>query len=150
MSVNKKEKVLSVAKLPALSHEQPIKNNKLKSFYHNSKIMSFFRNKKLLLSALLLSFFIKATPVFAVDKIEGGSITIESLGTIIKKLATQIQVFGIILSFIAMVIFVIQFIIGDDETKQRKKKTILYTLGGVALLILIPSIINLIISTLET
>ena len=58
--------------------------------------------------------------------------------------------FGIILSFIAMVIFVIQFIIGDDETKQRKKKTILYTLGGVALLILIPSIINLIISTLET
>lgn len=88
--------------------------------------------------------------MFAVDKIEGGSITIESLGTIIKKLATQIQVFGIILSFIAMVIFVIQFIIGDDETKQRKKKTILYTLGGVALLILIPSIINLIISTLET
>lgn len=150
MSVNKKEKVLDVAKLPALSHEQPIKNNKLKSFYHNSKIMSFFRNKKLLLSALLLSFFIKVTPVFAVDKIEGGSITIESLGTIIKKLATQIQVFGIILSFIAMVIFVIQFIIGDDETKQRKKKTILYTLGGVALLILIPSIINLIISTLET
>lgn len=148
MSVNKKEKVLSVAKLPALSHEQPIKNNKLQTFYHNSKIMSFLRNKKLLLSALLLSFFIKATPVFAVDKIEGGSITIESLGTIIKKLATQIQVFGIILSFIAMVIFVIQFIIGDDETKQRKKKTILYTLGGVALLI--SSIINLIISTLET
>ena len=101
MRVNKKEKVLDVAKLPALSHEQPIKNNKLKSFYHNSKIMSFFRNKKLLLSALLLSFFIKATPVFAVDKIEGGSITIESLGTIIKKLATQIQVFGIILSFIS-------------------------------------------------
>ena len=150
MRVNKKEKVLDVAKLPALSHEQPIKNNKLKSFYHNSKIMSFLRNKKLLLSALLLSFFMKVTPVFAVDKIEGGSITIESLGTIIKKLATQIQVFGIILSFIAMVIFVIQFIIGDDETKQRKKKTILYTLGGVALLILIPSIINLIISTLET
>lgn len=150
MSVNKKEKVLSVAKLPALSHEQPIKNNKLQTFYHNSKIMSFLRNKKLLLSTLLLSFFMKATPVFAVDKIEGGSITIESLGTIIKKLATQIQVFGIILSFIAMVIFVIQFIIGDDETKQRKKKTILYTLGGVALLILIPSIINLIISTLET
>ena len=150
MSVNKKEKVLSVAKLPALSHEQPIKNNKLQTFYHNSKIMSFLRNKKLLLSALLFSFFMKATPVFAVDKIEGGSITIESLGTIIKKLATQIQVFGIILSFIAMVIFVIQFIIGDDETKQRKKKTILYTLGGVALLILIPSIINLIISTLET
>ena len=96
MSVNKKEKVLSVAKLPALSHEQPIKNNKLQTFYHNSKIMSFLRNKKLLLSALLLSFFMKATPVFAVDKIEGGSITIESLGTIIKKLATQIQVFGII------------------------------------------------------
>ena len=122
MSVNKKEKVLDVAKLPALSHEQLIKNNKLKSFYHNSKIMSFFRNKKLLLSALLLSFFIKATPVFAVDKIEGGSITIESLGTIIKKLATQIQVFGIILSFIAMVIFVIQLLSAMTKLNKEKRK----------------------------
>lgn len=150
MIVKKKEKVLNVAKQPALSQKSPIKTNKLQTFYHDSKIMSFFRNKKMLVSALLVSFFLKATPVFAVEKIEGGSITIESLGTIIKKLATQIQVFGIILSFIAMVVFVIQFIVGDDETKQRKKKTILYTLGGVALLILIPSIINLIISTLET
>ncbi len=87
--------------------------------------------------------------VYAVDKIEGGNITIDSLGTIIKGLATKIQVFGIVVSFIALVVFVIQFIIGDDETKQRRKKTILYTLGGVALLILIPSIINFVIDTLK-
>lgn len=87
--------------------------------------------------------------VYAVDKIEGGNITIDSLGTIIKSLATKIQVFGIVVSFIALVVFVIQFIIGDDETKQRRKKTILYTLGGVALLILVPSIINFVIDTLK-
>lgn len=87
--------------------------------------------------------------VYAVDKIEGGNITIDSLGTIIKNLATKIQVFGIVVSFIALVVFVIQFIIGDDETKQRRKKTILYTLSGVALLILVPSIINFVIDTLK-
>ena len=87
--------------------------------------------------------------VYAVEKIEGGNITIDSLGTIIKNLATKIQVFGIVISFIALVIFVIQFIIGDDETKQRRKKTILYTLGGVALLILVPSIINFVIDTFK-
>ena len=53
------------------------------------------------------------------------------------------------IAFIALVIFVIQFIIGDDDTKQRKKRTIIYTLIGVALLILVPSIINFIIDTLD-
>ena len=93
---------------------------------------------------------LRSTPsVYAVEKIEGGNITIDSLGTIIKNLATKVQVFGIVISFIALVVFVIQFIIGDDETKQRRKKTILYTLGGVALLILVPSIINFVIDTLK-
>lgn len=97
----------------------------------------------------ILSFFLfSAQKVYAVEKIEGGTVTIDSLGTIIKSLATKVQIFGIVLAFIALVIFVIQFIIGDDETKQRRKKTILYTLGGVALLILVPSIINFVIDTL--
>ena len=95
------------------------------------------------------SFYISVGNVLAVSKLEGGNITIESLGTIIKGLATKLQVFGIIASFIAIVIFVIQFIVGDDEAKQRKKKTILYTLAGVAFLILVPSVINFIIDTLE-
>lgn len=146
----KRKRIVSIAKHSLSVHKTPIKHNELLPSYHKSKILSFVREKKLLLSALLLSFFLKATPVFAVEKIDGGNITIESLGTIIKKLATQIQILGIILSFIALVVFVIQFIVGDDETKQRKKKTILYTLFGVALLILIPSLINLIISTLES
>lgn len=102
----------------------------------------------LMLFSIVSTFFMTATNVFAVEKIEGGNVTIESLGTIIKNLATKIQVFGIVIAFIALVVFVIQFIIGDDETKQRRKKTILYTLGGVALLILIPSIINFVIDTL--
>ena len=95
-----------------------------------------------------IGMMIMTIPVYALEKIEGGDVTIDSLGKTIKGLATQIQVFGIIASFIALVVFVIQFIIGDDEAKQRKKKTILYTLSGVALLILVPSIINFVIDLL--
>lgn len=104
--------------------------------------------KTLTIMISLFTMVLSTTKVDAVDKIEGGNVTIESLGSIIKSLATKVQIFGIVLSFIALVVFVIQFIIGDDETKQRRKKTILYTLGGVALLILVPSIINFVIDTL--
>lgn len=125
-------------------------DNTLKNF--TNKGISKFKNKvskiSLMLFSLLSSFLLTTTNVFAVEKIEGGNVTIESLGTIIKNLATKVQIFGIVIAFIALVVFVIQFIIGDDETKQRRKKTILYTLGGVALLILVPSIINFVIDTL--
>lgn len=104
--------------------------------------------KTLTIMISLFTMVLSTTKVYAVDKIEGGNVTIESLGSIIKSLTTKVQIFGIVLSFIALVVFVIQFIIGDDETKQRRKKTILYTLGGVALLILVPSIINFVIDTL--
>ena len=120
----------------------------------NKKIVSIINDIKkngikvmTIVMSLISSFFL-TTNVYAVEKIEGGHVTIESLGAIIKSLATKVQIFGIVLSFIALVVFVIQFIIGDDETKQRRKKTILYTLGGVALLILVPSIINFVIDIL--
>jgi hypothetical protein len=120
----------------------------------NKKIVSIINDIKkngikvmTIVMSLISSFFL-TTNVYAVEKIEGGNVTIESLGAIIKSSATKVQIFGIVLSFIALVVFVIQFIIGDDETKQRRKKTILYTLGGVALLILVPSIINFVIDIL--
>lgn len=115
-----------------------------------SKLIEKIKNMKIKLSLAVLTLIttLTTTNVYAIEKIEGGDVTIESLGTVIKELATKIQVFGIVLAFIALVVFVIQFIIGDDESKQRKKKTILYTLGGVALLILVPSIINFVIDTL--
>jgi hypothetical protein len=114
------------------------------------KYFPIIKDKASQIFMMLFSFFllINKNNVYALDKIEGGDVTIDSLGTIIKSLATKIQVFGIVLSFISLVVFVIQFIIGDDEAKQRKKKTILYTLGGVVLLILVPSIINFVIDTL--
>ena len=104
--------------------------------------------KTLTIMISLFTMVLSTTKVYAVDKIEGGNVTIESLGSIIKSLATKVQIFGIVLSFIALVVVVIKFIIGDDEIKKKKKKTILYTLGGVALLILVPSIINFVIDTL--
>ena len=126
----------------------------MKYIKKNKKIVSIINDIKkngikvmTIVMSLISSFFL-TTNVYAVEKIEGGNVTIESLGAIIKSLATKVQIFGIVLSFIALVVFVIQFIIGDDETKQRRKKTILYTLGGVALLILVPSIINFVIDIL--
>ena len=113
------------------------------------KTNKFIKTKIMLMTLLITTIVARIQNVKAIEKIEGGDVTIESLGTIIKDLVTKIQVFGIILAFIALVVFVIQFIIGDDETKQRRKKTILYTLGGVALLILVPSIINFVIDTLS-
>lgn len=121
------------------------KNKKIVSIINDIKKNSI---KVMTIVMVLISSFFLTTNVYAVEKIEGGNVTIESLGAIIKSLATKVQIFGIVLSFIALVVFVIQFIIGDDETKQRRKKTILYTLGGVALLILVPSIINFVIDIL--
>ena len=103
-----------------LKGENFVSNNK-------SKVINIFKGKvsklSLMLFSILSSLSFSTTKVLAVEKIEGGDVTIETLGTIIKNLATQIQVFGIIVAFIALVVFVIQFIIGDDETKQRRKKT---------------------------
>ena len=106
-------------------------------------------NLKMILTLVIICMMNNISSIHAVEKIEGGDITIDSLANIIKNLANKIQVFGIVISFIALVVFVIQFIIGDDETKQRRKKTIIYTLAGVALLILVPSIINFVIDTLN-
>lgn len=123
-----------------------------KQLYNKKNIFPIIRDafSKLYIFLILpvISFLFNLSQIKAVDKIDGGNITIDGLGKIIKDLATKVQIFGIVLSFIALVIFTIQFIIGDDETKQRRKKTILYTLGGVALLILVPSIINFVIDTL--
>lgn len=112
-----------------------------------NKIKNKLLNIKTLAIVSLCSIFANVSNVYAVEKIEGGDVTIESLGSIIKGLATKFQIFGVIVAFVMLVVFTIQFIIADDEGKQRKKKLILYTLGGVALLILIPSIINFIIDT---
>lgn len=112
------------------------------------KYRSIIETNFIFILSIFMEVFLNMKSVKAIEKIEGGDVTIESLGTIIKELATKIQVFGIIVAFVALVVFVIQFIIGDDETKQRKKKTILYTLAGVGLLILVPSIINFVIDTL--
>jgi len=127
-------------------HKEPTKlyNKKNKFPIIKDRFTRFY----LCISSFVTIFMIKVTNVSAIDKIEGGNITIESLATIIKNLATKIQIFGIVLAFVALVVFTVQFIIGDDETKQRRKKTILYTLSGVALLILVPSIINFVIDLL--
>ena len=61
--------------------------------------------KTLTIMISLFTMVLSTTKVYAVDKIEGGNVTIESLGSIIKSLATKVQIFGIVLSFIALVVF---------------------------------------------
>ena len=70
--------------------------------------------EKLLILMVGAFSFLNILQVKAISKIEGGNVTIDSLGAIIKDLATKVQIFGIVLAFVALVIFVIQFIIGDD------------------------------------
>ena len=112
-----------------------------------NKLKDKINLKVIIILTFAISLICNVPSVYAVEKIEGGDVTIESLGTIVKNLATRIQIFGVIAAFVAVVVFVIQFIIGDDETKQRKKKTIIYTLVGLVILILAPSIINFVIDT---
>lgn len=111
------------------------------------------KNKKFKILSWIYSLFFlclfNINSVMAIEKIEGGNITISSLEKIVKNLAVQFQVFGICVAFIACVVFTIQFILGDDETKQRRKKTIIYTLLGVIVLLLIPSILNFIIDNIK-
>lgn len=114
-----------------------------------NKLKDKINLKMIAIFTFIMSLICNAPSVYAVEKIEGGDVTIESLGTIIKNLATKIQIFGVIAAFVAVVVFVIQFIIGDDETKQRKKKTIIYSLAGLVILILVPSIINFLIDTFD-
>ena len=63
------------------------------------KIKNKLFNVKTLAMVSLLTLFSKVPNVYAIEKIEGGNVTIESLGTIIKGLATKFQVFGIIVAF---------------------------------------------------
>lgn len=64
--------------------------------------------------------------VYAVDKIEGGNVTIESLGSIIKSLATKVQIFGIVLSFIALVVLLFNLLLGMMRQSKDEKDNIIY------------------------
>ena len=116
---------LTQFKIP--NHHKGLAQNKEPNILYNKNknfpILSTLKAFIVFIYAMSLS----TMNVYAVHKLEGGNMTIDKLGTVIKQLASKVQIFGIVLSFIALVVFVIQFIIGDDETKQRRKKTILYT-----------------------
>ncbi len=125
-------------------------NKKPKKLYNKNskKTIQKIRNWLLITTVFLFTLCVNINNVRAVEKIEGGDLTETDLKTMIYNTATTIQGIGIFIAFVVLVVFIVQFIYGDDELKQRRKKTILYTLGGIVLLILAPSIINLIIDSL--
>ena len=125
-------------------------NKKPKKLYNKNikKTIQKIHNWLLITAVFLFTLCIKINNVRAVEKIEGGDLTEKDLKTMIYDAAVTIQGIGIFIAFIVLVVFIVQFIYGDDELKQRRKKTILYTLGGIVLLILAPSLINLIIDSL--
>lgn len=125
-------------------------NKKPKKLYNknNKKTIQKIHDCFIIAATFIFTLCIKMNNVRAVEKIEGGDLTETDLKTMIYNAAVTIQGIGIFIAFIVLVVFIVQFIYGDDELKQRRKKTILYTLGGIVLLILAPSIINLIIDSL--
>ena len=78
--------------------------------------------KTLTIMISLFTMVLSTTKVYAVDKIEGGNVTIESLGSIIKSLATKVQIFGIVLSFIALVVLLFNLLLGMMKQSKEEKK----------------------------
>lgn len=146
----KRTKKLEVLPNKTSSINAVVLNNKPKKLYNKNeqKTIQKIHNFLIIATAFFFTLFIKIDNVRAIEKIEGGNLTEKDLKTMIYDTATTLQGVGIFIAFIVLVVFVIQFIYGDDELKQRRKKTILYTLGGIILLILVPSLINLIIDSL--
>lgn len=101
-------------------------------------------------SIFLLGLTKSVSAVEKIDGVEGSDITIDSLSTIFKNLAVQLQVIGVIIALVMLVVTTVQFIAGDEQKKEQKKRNLILTLIGVAILILAPALINFIIGLFDT
>lgn len=100
-------------------------------------------------SIFLLGLTKSVSAVEKIDGVEGSDITIDSLSTIFKNLAVQLQVIGVIIALVMLVVTTVQFIAGDEQKKEQKKRNLILTLIGVAILILAPALINFIIGLFD-
>lgn len=121
------------------------KNKILLQRSKGKKVQTFL----LFASIFLLGLTKSVSAVEKIDGVEGSDITIDSLSTIFKNLAVQLQVIGVIIALVMLVVTTVQFIAGDEQKKEQKKRNLILTLIGVAILILAPALINFIIGLFD-
>ena len=83
--------------------------------------------------------------VLAIEQLEGGTYTVDTVLNIIKQITDWALAIGISLSGIALVICFIMYAVVDVDQKQRVKTRIVQTFLGVFGIIMAISLVNIII-----
>lgn len=80
-----------------------------------------------------------------IEKLEGGTYTIDTILQIIRTLTTWATTVGISLAGLALLIGFVKYTVSDVEQKPRIKQLIIQTLLGIVGIILAISLVNIII-----
>lgn len=83
--------------------------------------------------------------LLAINKLEGGSYTIESILQAIKTVTDWALRVGIALAGVSLVIAFVLYAVADVDRKQQVKQRIIQTMFGIVGIILAISLVNLII-----
>lgn len=83
--------------------------------------------------------------LLAIEKLDGGGYTIDSILQAIKTFSNWALRVGIALSGVALIIGFILYAVSDVDQKARVKQRIIQTMFGIVGIILAISIVNLII-----
>lgn len=83
--------------------------------------------------------------VLAIEQLEGGTYTVDTVLKIIKQITDWALAIGISLSGIALVICFIMYAVVDVDQKQRVKTRIVQTFLGIFGIIMAISLVNIII-----
>ena len=83
--------------------------------------------------------------VLAIEQLEGGTYTVDTVLNIIKQITDWALAIGISLSGIALVICFIMYAVVDVDQKQRVKTRIVQTFLGIFGIIMSISLVNIII-----
>ncbi len=83
--------------------------------------------------------------LLAINKLEGGSYTIDSILQAIKTVTDWALRVGIALAGVSLVIAFVLYAVADVDRKQQVKQRIIQTMFGIVGIILAISLVNLII-----
>ncbi|HPE14349.1 MAG TPA: hypothetical protein PLT65_00725 [Bacilli bacterium] len=83
--------------------------------------------------------------LLAIEKLEGGAYTIDSIVQAIKKFSDWALKVGIALAGVSLIIGFILYSVVDVDQKPRVKQRIIQTLLGVGGIVLAISLVNLVI-----
>ncbi len=80
-----------------------------------------------------------------IEKLEGGTYTVDSILNVISTLTTWVLRVGIALAGVSLLVGFVMYAVVDVEQKPRIKQRIIQTLLGIAGIILALSLVNIII-----